>query len=1080
MQDLSNGDIFSNIESGGIGHGGDINIKAGSLALTQGAQLQTSINKADANLPAGRGDAGNVTLDVLGKVTITGAKDGFPSGIFSDVQTGGIGNGGNINIKSGSFELSNRARLSSSTFGQGNAGSISLQASNSVQLSNNARLISSTSGQGNAGSISIQASNSVSFANGDIFSNVESGGIGHGGDINIKAGSLALTQGAQLQTSINKADANLPAGRGDAGNVTLDVLGKVTITGAKDGFPSGIFSDVQTGGIGNGGNINIKSGSFELSNGAQLSSSTFGQGNAGSISIQATNSVSFANSDIFSNVESGGIGHGGNINIKAGSLALTQGAQLQTSINKADANLPAGRGDAGNVTLDVLGKVTITGAKDGFPSGIFSDVQTGGIGNGGNINIKSGSFELSNRARLSSSTFGQGNAGSISIQASNNAISLANGLIFSSVQSEGVGHGGDINIQARSLSLTDDSSLFASTSGQGNAGNISIQATDLVSLASSGILSNVAKGAVGNSGNINIQAGSFSLTDESQVAASNLGGKGSAGNIFINTVNDVSIRNGAFINTGTSGEGNAGKITIRSGGTVSISGRSETTSSGVDSGILSSGMGNGGDIEIQARSFLLSDTAGLRGITLPGSVGHAGNISISTIDDVIFKNASVATLNYSRGNAGNIAIRAGGNVYISQQSLLNSAVGPNAVGSGGNIDIQGRNFSLSDKSQLVTVTLGKGDAGNFKINTTGNITLTSGAQIGTDTYGIGNAGNITVNAGGTLSLDGIGSNGSISEISTQVGSQQGFFGIGKAGDININARNLSITNHALLTSQSLGQGNAGDININTRSVKLDNQGAIAATTNSGDGGNINLTAADYLLLRHNSSISTTAGTAQSSGNGGNITINTPSGFIVAIENENSDITANSFNGFGGKVQINTTGIFGITPLSLQDLKRLRPLDLDSSQLPTNDITAISQQNPSLSGPVSINSVDIDPTHGLVTLPTVTENPPKLVSANCAAFDERSGGSQFTVTGRGGLPSNPDESLTSDVVWTDARLPVTTTLQAQHKTHAAKPKPKPVAIIPATGWVFNDKGEVTLISSVTNATSVSTPTGCPVR
>ena len=114
------------------------------------------------------------------------------------------------------------------------------------------------------------------------------------------------------------------------------------------------------------------------------------------------------------------------------------------------------------------------------------------------------------------------------------------------------------------------------------------------------------------------------------------------------------------------------------------------------------------------------------------------------------------------------------------------------------------------------------------------------------------------------------------------------------------------------------------------------------------------------------------------------------------------------------------------------------------------------------------------------MPTVTENTPKLVSSSCAAFDEKSGGSNFAVTGRGGLPPNPDEPLTSDVVWTDTRLPATTIQQHQHKTHAAKPKPKPIAIIPATGWVLNDKGEVTLILSTTNATSSPTPTGCPVR
>ncbi|WP_208341480.1 beta strand repeat-containing protein, partial [Aetokthonos hydrillicola] len=1154
---FANGDIFSNVESGGIGRGGDINIKAGSLTLTEGAQLQTSVKKADGTLQAGRGDAGNVNLDVSGKVSITGVNNGLSSAIFSDVGTDATGNAGNINVKAGSFELSNGAQLSSSTFGQGNAGNVSIQASNAVSLAGK---------------------------NTGILSNVESGGIGHGGDINIKAGSLTLTEGAQLQTSVNKADGNLRAGRGDAGNVNLDVSGKVTITGVNNELPSAIFSRVETDAIGNGGNINIKAGSFELSDGARLSSSTFGQGNAGSVSIQASNAVSLAgkNTTIFSNVDSGGIGRGGDINIKAGSLTLTEGAQLQTSVNKADGNLQAGRGDAGNLNLDVsgkvtitglpsaifsnvgtgatgsagninvksgslelsngaqldsstsgqgnagnvnlevLGKVTITGVNNGFPTAIFSNVGTGATGSAGNINVKSGSFELSNGAQLDSSTSGQGNAGRISIQTSN-AVSLANGDIFSTVQSGGVGHGGDINIKAGSLSLTEgaqlqtsvnkadgnfqagrgdagnvnldvsgkltitgvnsqlSSAIFSnvemgatgnggninvkagsfelsnaarlnsSTFGQGNAGSISIQASNGVSLASSYILSNVAKGAVGNAGNINIQAGSFSLTDESQVTANNLGGKGSAGNILINTANDVSIRKGAFVSGFSQGEGNAGKITIRSGGAVSISGRGENTTSGVASGILSPGMGNAGDIEIRSRSFLLSDGAFLSGTPLSGAVGNAGNISISTIDDFTLKNnASIETSTDTRGNAGNITIHAGGNVFISQQSSLNSTVGQNAVGSGGNIEISGRNFSLSDKSRLFTPTIGKGNAGNFQINTTGDITLTNGAQIRSDTVGMGNAGNVTVNAGGTFSVDGISSDGSVSGISTQVGAEQGFVGIGKAGDININAR----------------------------SIKLDNQGTITASTSSGDGGNINLKAADYLLLRRNSSISTTAGTTQSKGNGGNITINTP--FVIAVRGENTDITANAFSGSGGRITINAAGIFNIAPLSLQDLKKLRPSDVDPRQLPTNNITAVSQQNPELSGAVQINTPDVDPSKGLITLPTVSENTPKLVSSSCAAFDEANGGSNFAVTGRGGLPPNPYETLSSDAIWSDTRLPVTTAQQRPPKTRAAKIKPKPIEIVPATGWVFNDKGEVTLISSVSKTTSSSTPMSCPVK
>ena len=103
-----------------------------------------------------------------------------------------------------------------------------------------------------------------------------------------------------------------------------------------------------------------------------------------------------------------------------------------------------------------------------------------------------------------------------------------------------------------------------------------------------------------------------------------------------------------------------------------------------------------------------------------------------------------------------------------------------------------------------------------------------------------------------------------------------------------------------------------------------------------------------------------------------------------------------------------------------------------------------------------------------------------IASGCAAFAGKEGNT-FTVTGRGGLPPSPDEPLSSDVVWSDTRLPTTTGQQHGTATPTAKPplKSKTVAIVPATGWVFNGKGEVTLISRASNASSVgSTPVTCP--
>ncbi|MGI8502595.1 MAG: hypothetical protein ACR2LR_15870, partial [Hassallia sp.] len=90
-----------------------------------------------------------------------------------------------------------------------------------------------------------------------------------------------------------------------------------------------------------------------------------------------------------------------------------------------------------------------------------------------------------------------------------------------------------------------------------------------------------------------------------------------------------------------------------------------------------------------------------------------------------------------------------------------------------------------------------------------------------------------------------------------------------------------------------------------------------------------------------------------------------------------------------------------------------------------------------------------------------------------------GGSELTVTGHGGLPLSPDDFLSPDVVWTDTRLGATTAQQDKPKKPVAKSpsKPEAIAIVPATGWVFNNKGEVTLISSAPSASSSVSPPTC---
>jgi large exoprotein involved in heme utilization and adhesion len=376
---------------------------------------------------------------------------------------------------------------------------------------------------------------------------------------------------------------------------------------------------------------------------------------------------------------------------------------------------------------------------------------------------------------------------------------------------------------------------------------------------------------------------------------------------------------------------------------------------------------------------------------------------------------------------------------------------------------------------LLTTTRTSGKAGNIKLNVTDKITLS-----GSDSNFANRVAQVEQRLKSTP-----GNTDVLSDVVKNQGAVSGLFAItelnstGNGGSIIIsNPVELAITDGNRIAVDSRGGGNAGDLQIQADKITLDRGALLSATTASGKGGNIALRSQDFLLLRNNSQISTTAGTTGTGGNGGNITIDTP--FIVAFPLENSDITANAFRGSGGKIVIKTQGLFGINPLSQQDLEKLRPQDLDPNKLQTNDITAISQQNPTLSGTVEINTPDVDPSQGLVELPENLTDPTDQIAQNPC---QKGAGSSFTIIGRGGLPSSPNESFNSDNVRIDLVKPSTSSSNSQ-SSNINQPTTQPTAkqIIPAQGWVFNDKGEVVLTAydpNTTNPQRTSKPTAaCP--
>ncbi|MBW4592807.1 MAG: filamentous hemagglutinin N-terminal domain-containing protein [Brasilonema angustatum HA4187-MV1] len=1116
--------VFNNVRSQAVGNGANINITTGSFSLTDGAQLSAST--------LGQGNAGNVSVQASGAVDLAGSK----TNIFSTVEPGGVGKGGNIDINAATLSLKDGAQLLASTYGQGNAGNVSVRASGAVDL---------------AGS------------NTAILSAVEAGGVGKGGNIDLNAATLSLKDGAQLLTIVRQASSTQRAGRGDAGNVTVDVTGPVTIAGVgvKSGNPSAIFSRVNTGAVGNGGDIKISSGSFSLTDNAELNASTYGKGNAGNVSVRAFGSVELVDAGILSRVEAGGVGKGGNIEIKAASLSLKDSAQLLTSVRGASNTQLAGKGDAGNVTVDVTGPVTIAGVKDGIGSGISSQVNTGAMGNGGNIKISSGSFSLTDGAILQARTLGQGDGGNVSVQASG-SVSLAgsNTYIKSTVEAGGVGKGGNITISSGSFSLTDGAQLNASTYGQGNAGNVSLQASGAVDLAGSNtaILSAVEPGGVGKGGNIDINAANFSLKDGAQLVTvvreksdTQPAGRGDASNVTVDVTGSVTIA-GVGVKSGNPSKivSSVGTGAVGNGGDIKISSGSFSLTDGARLEASTYGQGNAGNVSVNVTGPVTiagvdgGFSSGIQSYVNTGATGNGGNIAISSGSFSLTDGGRLNASTYGQGSAGNVSVRALGSVeLVGSNTAIFSTVESGGVGKGGNIDIKGATFSLKDGAQLVTVVreksdtqpAGRGDAGNVTVDVTepitiagvgvksrnpsaifsrvntgatgngGNITissgsfsLTDGARLEASTYGQGNAGNITADVTGKVTIAGVGgryfsgifsfvdtgargnggniaiSSGSFSlsddgrlsastfgqgnagnvsvrasgavELAgtkTRIFSTVESTGKGNGGNININAPRVSLNNGAQITASSNGNGAAGDIEVLARSIRLDNGSIINADTAVGEQGNITLGARDYVLLRRGSKITTNA---TGKATGGNITIN--AGNLVAFPSENSDITANAGKGSGGQIRVTTRGsIFGI---------KYRP-----QVTPLSDITASSALGSQFSGNVQINVVDIDPTQGLFELTQTVVDPAQQVAQNPCI---KGSGSSFTIVGRGGLPTDPNKILSSDNVRVDLIKPVASTVSSTSTTQKQPSKKPPVKqIVPAQGWIYNEKGEVVLVA-----------------
>lgn len=691
-------EIRNQVRTNGIGNAGDINITTGLLSVKVGSGIYTrSLGDHSLQRP---GNAGNININARGLVSFLDGS--FGSTTLEPTNPTDVGKSGDLQIQADSVLVGNNSQLKVSTLGKGDAGNLTIDARNTVDFYNNSFALSqvekgegnggiikintgsltvndnsflsaSTLAKGNAGSVQIQARDTVSFANNSKADTaVQPGGKGNGNDLSIQARSVSVTNGSFLTAGT--------FGEGNAGNVIINANDSVQFDGSKSYAASSVGLEGYGLGLGDGGIVEISTGSLQLTNQAKLTAESYGQeGNAGNIIINARDTVSLSDGSSIKTLLGGQIkGKAGDISITTGSLSIASASSLQADTY--------GLGDGGNISIQARDNVSFI-----TEGGAYSRAQENANGRGGNIDIKADSLTLSDGSFVATSTLGEGNSGSVTIKAANsvnlngvNQKGFAGG-IYTEVASIKPGNGGDINITARSLKVTDGALLASRTNGNGNAGKVNINATDFVLF--DGVGSN------------NNRSGAYSLVLPQ--------GTGAANDININT-GSLFLRNGANLRAGTEGQGNAGKVNIVAQDMVSIDGASANgLPSTIESKVEENAVGNAGNVDITTSSLFITNDAELSSSSKGN--GAAGNLTV---------NANLIRLD-NRGKISADTVATQGNINLNPRDLLimrrNSEITTKASGNnitGGNITIDGKNaFLVAVKNENSNI---RADSENFR------------------------------------------------------------------------------------------------------------------------------------------------------------------------------------------------------------------------------------------------------------------------------------------------------------------------------------------------------------------------------
>ncbi|MGK7928517.1 MAG: filamentous hemagglutinin N-terminal domain-containing protein [Spirulina sp.] len=464
---LEGGEVFApggrvevaSVQSGNVG----LSQVNGRWALT----LPDNLNFADIQLrDRALIDASDfVTFGARGDIQLAGRQISLENGSLIVLQNYGSQDAsGTITLRASELvdiqeQLSSDEQvlsgLYSQALGAGNGADMNFQTQR-LLVRQNSRIISSTYGQGQGGDLTVNASELFEISGNvpnreTLFSQVSVGAIfssGNAGNTTINTARFRVLDGATLNS-------NTFLGTGNSGNIEINATESIELIGgiAEIVVPSNI--SVASLGFGQGGDLTLNTRQLIVQDGGRVDSSTVSSGRAGNIYINASDGVKVS-----------------------GTIPGLTTPSLISSIGDVPDDLvlqPLGfvlTGDSGDVTIDThLLEVTDNGSVT---------VRNEGTGNAGTLQVNANRIELKDGGRLTALT-SSGEGGNINLQVSELLLMRREALI--SAEAGGTGNGGNITINAPFIvAVPGENSDIIANAFQGNGGNIDITAIGIFGL----------------------------------------------------------------------------------------------------------------------------------------------------------------------------------------------------------------------------------------------------------------------------------------------------------------------------------------------------------------------------------------------------------------------------------------------------------------------------------------------------------------------------------------------------------------------------------------------------------------------